>query len=339
MNSRFFQPCREIIHSARKNKIIIHGALSVSHRGKEIYRTSTHENADALYDLASLTKVISGLTLFLIGMKKGVWDEESRVADFLPEAEEDVGRLSLRELLTHESGLSAWKDYYGFSGREEIFTSLLKEKTTGKKPVYSDLGFILLTRIIETATDNCVDLLWKEWGLREEWRDLQYAGSLGHSVQEEDIIPTEGTFHRKRILRREVNDDNCLRMDSISLHAGLFGNISSIRNWFWALEGGKIVPREFVKKALSIKNEKFYLGWMKKSESGSNAGSGFSSGSYGMLGFTGSSFFFDPERELLVVFLASRVHPAHDYTDIKRLRRNVFDSVVEGVEKIESFLS
>jgi CubicO group peptidase (beta-lactamase class C family) len=328
-----FESCLDILQSAKNRKFILHGAVSVSHAGREVFRTATHENPDALYDLASLTKVISGLTLFLIGKDKGLWDEISRVGDFLPGAGKGVKELSLRELLSHEAGLAAWRDYFYFQGREEIFASVLGEETGEKKPLYSDLGFILLTKVMESATGIRVDRLWEEWGQRREWNGLRYSESLNIFSGEGGIIPTENTFRRQGLLAGVVNDDNCFRMDSVSLHAGLFGNLASVRNWFWALWEGSIVPRPSLQKTISMDNGDFYIGWMKKSENSPNAGSIFSKASFGMLGFTGCSFFFDPERELLAIFLASRVKPTHDFTEIRRLRKSVYDAVAEGFDK------
>lgn len=331
-SSSYFESCQELLQSAEQRKILIHGAVSVSHAGKEIFRTATHGNSEALYDLASLAKVVSGLTLFLIGEGKGLWGEESRVGQFLPNAGKGTCDLRLRELLAHESGLAAWRDYYNFKTRDGIFFSVLGEDTVEKKPLYSDLGYILLTNVMETATGRRIDRLWEEWGLKEEWNGLRYSEGLDRFSGEGEIIPTENTFHRRGFLVGVINDDNCFRMDSVSLHAGLFGNLDSVRNWFWALWGGLIVPRPLVLKTISRENGEFYSGWMKKSENSPNAGSRLSSASFGMLGFTGCSFFYDPERDLLAIFLASRVNPTHDFTEIRRLRKSVYDAVVEGFD-------
>ncbi|MBI5184929.1 MAG: serine hydrolase [Nitrospinae bacterium] len=329
-----FKSCQELLQAAEQRKILIHGAVSVSHAGKEIFRTATHGNPEALYDIASLTKVVSGLTLFLIGEDKGLWEEESRVGDFLQGAGKGTRDLRLRELLAHESGLAAWRDYYNFKARDGIFSSVLEEDTAEKKPLYSDLGYILLTKVMETATGKRVDRLWEEWGAREGWDGLRYSESLDRFSGEGEIIPTENTFHRRGFLVGVVNDDNCFRMDSTSLHAGLFGNLGSVRNWFWALWGGAIVPRPLVLKTIARENGEFYSGWIKKSENSPNAGSRLSNASFGMLGFTGCSFFYDPERDLLAVFLASRVNPTHDFTEIRRLRKSVYDAVVEGFDEL-----
>ncbi len=326
--------CQKILESSKQSGIISHGALSVSHQEAELFRVSTLKDSDSLFDLASLTKVISGLTLFLIGKNKGLWNEESLVGNLLPHAGNNVKDLSLKELFSHESGLPAWRDYYPFSGREEIFASVLAENTGEEKPLYSDLGFLLLTHIMENKTGKRVDQLWEEWGLQKEWDGLRYPGNFAPYSSEARILPTKNTFqHRKGLLRGEVNDDNCFRMDSASLHAGLFGNLTSVRNWFWALKTGGIAPVELVRQTLSMGNSEFYLGWMKKTGDSSNAGTKFSKSSYGMLGFTGSSFFFDPERELLAVFLAHRENPTHDFTQIRKLRREIYGQMAEEFDK------
>ena len=116
-------------------------------------------------------------------------------------------------------------------------------------------------------------------------------------------------------------------MESASLHAGLFGNLSALRDWFWDLHGGRIVPIGLVEETFSHGNAEFYTGWMKKSTDSPNIPPSFSDKSYGMMGFTGSSFFFDPERRLLAVFLSSRKNPTHDFTQIRKLRKKVYDAL------------
>jgi len=331
--SRPFLPCLKALQAAKNGKGILDAALSISHKGEEIYRTATHENTDALYDLASLTKTIAGLTLFLIGKEKGLWTPEDRIREFLPGAEKTLGAVTLRELLAHESGLPAWRDYFPLAGREAVLHSVLGERPGEKKPVYSDLGYMALTHIMETVTGRRVDRLWEAWGRREKWSALQYSGNLPGSPGTE-IIPTENAFHRKGLLSGIVNDDNCFRMDSVSAHAGLFGNLSGIRDWFWSLHKGEIVPQSLVLETLECGNSEFYCGWMKKSEKSPNLSGKFSRQTYGMLGFTGCSFFYDPQRKLLAILLASRVRPTHDATEIRRLRRSIYEGVIQGLEKL-----
>ena len=142
-----FQSCETILREAQDSQVLLHGAVSLSHEGREIFRTSTHEETDALYDLASLTKVIAGLTLFLIGKEKGLWSGESRVGDFLPEAGEGMRGIALRELLAHEAGLPAWRDYFPLSGREAIFASVVREEIKEQKQHLPSLEKILASAL------------------------------------------------------------------------------------------------------------------------------------------------------------------------------------------------
>ncbi len=331
------------------------GVLEVGLRGSVAYRSAVGHYGDddprpvgdsTVYDLASLTKVVGLTTACMMLVAEGKLDLDRPVADYVPEfAGEGKSRVLVRHLLTHTSGLPAWEPLYQETGsREEALARVLGaalEQPVGERYVYSDLGAITLTLVVEAVAGESLDSflqrrLFDPLEMRhtrflppEEWRAF--------------IAPTEQDPWRGRLIIGEVHDENAARLGGVSGHAGLFSNAPDLARFLlWLLDAwhGRLpegaepylpaeVVRDFTTKQPGPEGSTRALGWDTPSPGGGgSAGHRLSPSGFGHTGFTGTSIWVDPERELFIVLLTNRVHPTRENRALLRMRGVVADSVV-----------
>ncbi len=208
---------------------------AVGHYGADDPRPVTTET---IYDLASLTKVIGLTTAAMMLVDEHKLDLEAPVQRYVP-AFQGPGkeRVTIRNLLTHSSGLPAWRPLYAETTTREEALALVDTTALLRQPgdtfVYSDLGAIVLTQAVEAITGQRLN----------EFLDARLFGPLGMSSTRflppeswrDRIAPTENdTAFRHRVLRGEVHDENAGRFGGVSGHAGLFStapNLARFARW------------------------------------------------------------------------------------------------------------
>ncbi|MGB5176136.1 MAG: glycoside hydrolase family 3 N-terminal domain-containing protein [Thermoanaerobaculia bacterium] len=343
------------------------GVLAVGYQGKLAHlepfgRLSYDEGApevttDTIYDLASLTKVVATTMMAMILVDEGSLDLDKPVVDYLPLF---VGpgkeKVSVRQLLTHSSGLVAYGDLYNeISGKKaylERIQGMELDYDPGTKSVYSDYGMILLGEILERVAGQPMDVFLEErvygpLGMTD-------TGFLPADDLLERIAPTEDDPWRGYRVRGEVHDENAHALGGVAPHAGLFSTATDLSRFLqMILNGGvfenqRIVSRQIVEewtRRAGIPDSDRATGWDTKSAEKSSAGSFFSPNSFGHLGYTGTSMWVDPERDLFVILLTNRVHPSRENNLIRQARPAVADAVVRaldiplvqvGLERIDS---
>jgi beta-glucosidase-like glycosyl hydrolase/CubicO group peptidase (beta-lactamase class C family) len=329
-------------------------ALAVGHRGKLVFqkgygRLDYSAKAPAvtnetIYDLASLTKVITATTLVMQLYERGELKLEHPASRYFPRfVGEGRDKITIRHLLTHTSGLPAhlplYKDLKGKAAFVEKILQIPLESTPGTKAVYSDLGLILLGDIIEKLAAKPLD----ELAAARIFQPLGMTHTFFHPKPQRRkmIAPTENDPWRGRLLRGEVHDENAFAMGGVSAHAGLFGNTGDLAIFCQMLLNGgvydhrRIVRHSTLEKFTARQNfpegSSRALGWDTPSN-GSSAGSLLSQNSFGHTGFTGTSIWIDPTRELFIVLLTNRVHPTRENNAIREVRRMVADGVVKAVD-------
>ena len=330
-------------------------ALAVGYRGSLVLQNSYGKLdysakaptlvKETIYDLASLTKVITATTLAMQLYERGQLKLEHPVsryfAGFVGEERE---KITIRHLLTHTSGLPAhlplYKDLKGKPAFVERILQVPLESKPGTKAVYSDLGLILLGNIIEKLAAQPLDQL----ATTRIFQPLGMAHTFFNpkAKWKRMIAPTELDPWRGRLLRGEVHDENAFAMGGVSAHAGLFGTTGDLAIFCQMLLNGgiydhrRIVRRSTVEKFTMRQNfpedSSRALGWDTPS-SGSSAGSLLSSRSFGHTGFTGTSVWIDPTRDLFIVLLTNRVHPTRENNAIREVRRLVADRVVKAIDE------
>jgi CubicO group peptidase (beta-lactamase class C family) len=316
-----------------------------------------------IYDLASLTKPLATVTSVLLLIQSAKVALEDSVQQILAELEgTPIGQATVRDLLTHRSGLPGWRPFYerldargiipGLSSRDQpvkqrVLQMIRNEPLIyprGERSIYSDLGFMLLGFLVERLGGVPLDLWCEEAIFRPLRTDqLMFRPTAGQAqfevacstIDVSRIAPTERDEWRNRLLCGEVHDENAAAMGGIAGHAGLFGTAESVLavSGAWLLgyhERGSVLDgrlvRQFTARQELSTRSSWALGWDTPSAP-SSSGSFFSEKSFGHLGYTGTSLWIDPLCELEVVLLSNRVHPSRRNEKIKTFRPYIHDLV------------
>jgi CubicO group peptidase (beta-lactamase class C family) len=350
------QPAYDVLERAVADHAFPGGVLAVGYRNELIIHEFGRQTYDAkspavttetIYDAASLTKPVVTATLVAMQVEAGRISLDLPVTRYIPEWNSGPNpdwrkTVTIRHLLTHSSGLPAHQDYFlKLHSKREIVAAICQEPleyAPGTKTVYSDLGFILLGEILQRATGKTIDQLARERifaPLGMTSTTFSPAKSLTAG-----IAPTEnGVTFRKRLLQGEVHDENAFAMGGVAGHAGMFTTASDLAAFCQMLLNGGIYAhqRMLTRATLSqfIASQPLAagartLGWMTPTPN-SSSGHYFSARSFGHLGFTGTSMWIDPERQLFVILLTNRVYPTRDNDKIAAVRPAVHDAVIEAL--------
>ena len=334
---------------------------------------------DSLFDLASVTKLFT-VTAFMRLVEAGRAELDAPVIGVIPEfggirpigpVEDpltkeplpadaayqgqtvDADRITFRHLLTHTSGLAAWRAIYAVALAGEDLSIEGRQRRgiaaicsydfaypAGARVVYSDLGLILLGeavgRLAEARLDQAIqDLVLSPLGLRDTTFNPP-------PEIHERVAPTEVCAWRGRRLRGEVHDENAAGLGGVAGHAGLFGTAADVAALGCCyLDGGayagtRLLSPETVAEMTweqAVDGDiRRGLGWMLRSPVGASCGEHFSSDSYGHTGFTGTSLWVDPRMQLVVVLLTNRVYYGRDPEGIQHFRPRLHDAVVEALD-------
>jgi CubicO group peptidase (beta-lactamase class C family) len=292
-----------------------------------------------LWDLASLTKVVALTTAVMQLWERGLVDLDAPVQRYLPAFQGPrKERVTVRQLLTHSSGLPGWRPLYLEGPSPDSILGLVYatplDTMPGAAMVYSDLGAILLGHIVERLTGQPFDEYVAERIVRPlGMRDTRFRPprELWHRV-----APTEvDTAWRKRQMRGEVHDENAFAMGGVSSHAGLFSSGRDLARFARMLLGGgeldgvRIVASETIVMFTTLQDSALSnraLGW-EKPNGRNSAGHRLSARAFGHTGFTGTSIWVDPEQDLFIVLLTNRVNPTRARTGIFQVRVDLADAV------------
>lgn len=325
------------------------GALVVLNQGKSIINLHAGETF-RFFDLASLTKVLFTTTALMLAVDRKLCSPETKVKSLLkwwkyPET-------SLADLLNHSSGLIWWEPFYEKiqslpigERREALRHHLENEKLKfEEKSVYSDVGFLLLSFVIEAIYKKDLFSVWQDLKLHMDPHSQLHFNPIpmASSVKVSDYAPTEVCSWRKKRLQAEVHDDNCWALGGVSTHAGLFGSADDVASWLLkirsSLKGEPGAPlsqetvRMFTKRSLPAEKGDWALGFMMPTSGGSSSGKYFSSTSVGHTGFTGTSFWWDIEKDLIVILLSNRVFFGRESKEFAKLRPQIHDKVYKILE-------
>lgn len=296
-------------------------------------------DARTIWDLASLTKVVGMTSAVLHLAQQGRLDLEAPVQRYLPEwTGPGKERVTLRHLLTHSSGLPAWRPLYKEANTPAEALALVLatplDTVPGTRMVYSDLGAILLaqvaTRVAGQSFDRYVtERIFRPLGMRETgWRPARALRAR--------IAPTEVDPWRQRHLRGEVHDENAFALGGVSGHAGLFSTAADLSRLaraylgYGRLDGVRVFDSAMVARFTARPDSPLSnraLGWEKPTASNS-AGSRLSPSAFGHTGFTGTSLWIDPAQDVFILLLTNRVNPTRENRKIAQVRIAVADAVM-----------
>ena len=323
-----------------------------------------------LFDLASLTKVVATTTMAMILYERGLLELDAPVAGIVPEFllpfELDPRRrnVTIRMLLAHSSGLPAYeKLFLKARTRDDLlraaFTTPLSADP-GSHAEYSDIGFIILGSALERIAEESLDRFCH----REIFGPLAMTRTTFNPPTEirGRIPPTadDRTF-RNRVIQGDVQDENASVLGGVAGHAGLFSTAEDLARFAHALlqccasapacempgaaaalgsgttahDSHPILHSEtvalFTRRESAPTGTSRALGWDTPSAP-SQSGKYLGRSSYGHLGYTGTSLWIDPERQLSITLLTNRTWPDCSSQAIKQIRPRFHDAVIEALE-------
>ena len=281
--------------------------------------SSPRVSADkSIYDLASLTKVVGTTTAAMVLFDQGRLDLDAPVSTYLPAFSGGwKDSVTVRQLLTHRSGLPAGRDLWRVArtadeARAAVLATNL-ECRPGQCYIYSDLGADVLGFVIEAVAgeslDNFLhDKVFEPLGMTDTF--FRPADSLTYRIAPTEIAPPRGYP-----LRGQVHDENAYALGGVAGHAGLFSTAADLSIFAqMMLNGGEYngvrilsdtTVALFTRRAAGTRA----LGWDTADGDG-GSGRFLDSRSYGHTGYTGTSIWIDPERQMFVLLLTNRVHAA-----------------------------
>jgi len=314
-------------------------------------RTSPVPNPDStLYDLASLTKVVATTTAVMLLVDRGRVRLDAPVATYVPAFDgPGTSAITVRELLTHTSGLRPTLPLFRQPDRAaalRVVHAAAPVVPPGTRVIYSDLNGILLGEIVERVTGEPLD----QFVAREVWEPLGLRRTMFRppAALRSEIAPT-GEWHGRPV-GGVVNDQNAARLGGVSGHAGLFATGSDLARFAQFILRGGTGPdgRPLVRRATldtfltpatplkpGTRSERRALGWqaVPTGEVVSSAGTRFGPRSIGHTGWTGTSLWIDPDRDLFVVLLTNRAfapRTGRPFTRLKEVRGRVADAAAEA---------
>lgn len=351
------------MRSAVADGVFPGGVLLVSRRGDILFHeaygqadifTGRPVTRDTVFDLASLTKPLA-TTLAVMKLeeqqKLGV---DRSVGEIIPEFRDAaVAAVTVRQLLNHTSGLPDYQPYFEqlrllpeSERKQALRTLLVKEAPVypaGTKTLYSDVGFMILNWVTEALSRKRLDCFVQD----EIYTPLgiQHLFFIDLAVPPVDrntshaFAATEQCPWRKKVLTGEVHDDNAFIVGGIAGQAGLFGTAGAVgrllmvlQQLFHGCRAGNILAVETVRRYLTDRQDGTrVLGFDTPDPVNASCGHYFSRQTVGHLGFTGTSFWMDLEKEVNIILLTNRVHPARKNVRIREFRPIIHDMVMKNI--------
>lgn len=372
------QQLDQYLRCATRNRVVPGAVICVALHGDVVWheaygvaeRTPKQRpmRRDTLFDIASLTKVVATTSLVLFAHHEGVCRLDDGLQRFYPHLMDTaMGAITIRQLLTHSGGLAAWRPLYQVllpdgpansdpaeaRRRRQQAAGLILQTgmvyPAGSRVLYSDLGFMLLTDILESQYRQPLDALFS----RNVAQPLGLSCTAYRRLGDGSTLPTCSAAYaatelcawRQRLLSGEVHDENAWAMGGVAGHAGLFATAEDVCRFAWAFWEASVgrrswLPDELVRQSMQRQMHPpastRALGWDTPTPGKSSSGALFSSRSIGHLGFTGCSLWFDPERQITVALCTNRVHPTRDAAGIATLRPAVHNLVMRALGVVAS---
>jgi CubicO group peptidase (beta-lactamase class C family) len=321
---------------------------------------------DTVFDLSSLTKPLATTIAVMMLRRDGKLRLDDRVTRFFHNfGVHGKGYVTFRQVLAHCSGLAAWRPFYqqvaeverggkvnfmaSHGAKEFVYDQIHREKpeyAPGTRALYSDLNFMMLGEAVEQVSGVslnklCRDKIFRPLGLRAtDFIDISLVRSRRLEPVPEMFAPTSVCPLRKRLLVGEVDDENAFAMGGVAGHAGLFAPVREVDRIVHELvrchaERSEFVPpkivQEFWSRDKTVSGSTWALGWDSPSPEYSSSGHHFSTAAVGHLGFTGTSVWIEPAREIAVSLLTNRVHPRRDNQAIREFRPRIHDLIMDAL--------
>jgi CubicO group peptidase (beta-lactamase class C family) len=321
-------------------------AVAVAQAGKQVAELYAGNAApgraagtDTLWPLASISKLYTAAVVMAL-VEQGVLTLSMTAHSVLPEFD-GGGRenVTIRHLLTHTSGLPAFKAYDQITHDPDSMAKLMftqpLDTLPGARMVYSDIGAYMFGRVIEQMSGQSLDQylhdhVFEPAGMHE----TMFRPPIALFPR---IAPTEyDSVQRRRLVRGMVHDERAYYLGGVSAHAGLFSSAHDLARFAQmylnngAIGGKQILPKAQIAIFTMRQNDDRALGWQKPNGTNS-AGHLMSPEAFGHTGFTGTSVWMDPTNDIFIILLSNRVNPTRNNQKIGRVRTQLADAVMSQV--------
>ena len=336
-----------VLLAAKDGKIFLH-----EYFGKHIYDGDRSTYRGDIFDLASVTKVISTTSAAMYLYQSGELDIDTTVVSYLPEFTgpdslntELKKTITVKQLLTHTAGMKPFKRFYMMevpdvkARLDSVFQAEL-DTLPGTKYAYSDIGLITLGKIIEKIAGT--DLRSFTDSVIFKPLAMNATGYLPQQTLQR-IVPTEYSDIDSAFIHGYVHDENSHSLGGVTGHAGLFSVALDLARFAQMMLnqgqlGDSVIFKPetvnlFTERANMLEEENSRcLGWDSPSET-SSGGVYLSSNSFGHTGYTGTSIWIDPDNQMFVILLTNAVHPhrSYKYPNYFDWRQRVHSGVYESL--------
>jgi len=308
---------------------------------------------ETVFDLASLTKPLATTVCMMVLVQEGRVALDQTLGRSIPDfSDTDKKGITVGQLLCHTSGLPDYRPYYEAlrkwlpsERKGEVRKMLLGEALIhepGKACLYSDPGFMILEWLIEVVSEKPLDRFVQE-SVYDPLRlkDLFFIPLNGAKHRDHRLYAaTEHCPWRGKILEGEVHDDNAYTLGGVAGHAGLFGTakdvyglLRELLNAYLEESNTGVFHEDLVHSFFQRHSDvgTWALGFDTPTRPDSSSGQYFSDQSVGHLGFTGTSFWMDLEKGVIVILLTNRIHPTRENEKIRVFRPVVHDAVMNAI--------
>lgn len=325
-----------VVCVGRRGSIVYHQAFG----SKQLAPQTRPMTVDTVFDMASITKPVVTATCVMKLVEDGRLRLGDRISKHLPKFDaEGKGRITIRQLLTHQSGLipdNALSDY--LDGPEKAWERICALKLVG--PIgesfrYSDVNFIVLGKLVERLSgkslhDYSQEAVFQPLGMKE-------TGFLPRKELQLRAAPTQR--RENHWMRGEVHDPRAHALGGVAGHAGLFSTSRDLAIYCQTLlDGGTRGKRILSARTVQVMTGPQRvssgirgLGWDKQTGYSSNRGDLLTDAAFGHGGFTGTVIWIDPGLDLFFIFLSNRVHP-DGKGSVNHLAGEILNRVVSAIE-------
>lgn len=331
------------------------GEWTTRYHGRFTYCPESRKvDANARWDIASLSKVVATTSLAMRLWERGAYDLDEPVVRVLDEFAAPT--VTFRNLLVHDSGLIPDLPARLIeTDAATVYRETLAARVNGPpgvKTVYSDLGMIALAYALARLAGEefllaVTDEVLRPLGMRDTGYSPWAQGERERCITTERLEPWRVALRKKRLgevgagrafgespayIQGEVHDPTAFVLGGVAGHAGVFATLDDLTRFVQGLLEGRVAKPETVARFTRRDSERSSraLGWDTKSETGSSAGSLFGPRSFGHTGYTGTSVWVDPDARLAAILLTNRVHPTAEKT-LATFRPEFHDAAVRSL--------